>query len=219
MSLGCGQLSDDQLFQLTQEICGEWVKRDPIVRKAAQAEIYSAAEKLEVMRSSIARAIGEFKAAYEKRIFEECRVAVTEGVGSGEIKLFTPQQEATFIANATIKARERIAEQVVEEAQLFIGERLPEYARLELISVVIQRLAQQSMNPSRSAVAREIWQRAEEERRKAQAAPYFVQPNYDQMLTMTPEQYMEWKAREKQRTQIPNPFQFRPWPGDPYPGW
>jgi hypothetical protein len=125
MSLGCDRLSDEQLFELTQEICGEWVKRDPLARKAAQCEIYSAAEKLAEWKRALADAILRAKADYCDLIGKECREAVEQGVGSGEIKLFTPAQEATLIANATIKARERLAEQVVQDAQRYLNERVP----------------------------------------------------------------------------------------------
>ncbi len=98
MSLGCNELTDDQLLDLLQEILAELTTRHHDVRTFAQRAIVTGAEKLAFQREALEKAIEVAKQDYVASLNKEVKENVKQLVASGEIKLMTSEQEAAHIS-------------------------------------------------------------------------------------------------------------------------
>jgi len=124
MSLGVELLTDDQIVELLIEVCNELAVRDPVVRKAAQAEISKAAEEVKTKRiaakrilqsraqqeqtllNTIESVVRQARQEYAAQLKREVVEAVQEEIKSGAFRLMTPQQEADAIKDATMQAND-----------------------------------------------------------------------------------------------------------------
>lgn len=114
MDLGLHQLTDDQLMNLLQEVCGELATRDPMVRNAAQQTIFDEGEKLDATKRALREAVEAAKAEYRKQIKQEALDAVRAAVASGEIVLLSSAEEGKAVAEATLEAKLALIDEAME---------------------------------------------------------------------------------------------------------
>lgn len=116
MPLGLDKLTDDQLFNLCQEMCGELSLRDPYIRRCAQAEIVTAAERLKIHREALTEAMEKTRKAYVNGIKKDILREVSRLVDKGEIKLMEAKEEAVVITQADREAKAALLEKLQRAA-------------------------------------------------------------------------------------------------------
>lgn len=108
MSLGLEELSDDQLVDLIGAACDEAGRRHPIVRKATQGRITTAAEDATYRVAAAKSAIRRARRRYLLELRNEVMAHVEEGVKAGEIKLIANGTELQEIAKADEAAKRKL---------------------------------------------------------------------------------------------------------------
>lgn len=117
MPLGLDALTDDQLFNLCKEMCLELSQRDPFIKRCAQAEITTAAERLQISRDALIEAAKSVRERYVKDIRKEVLAEVNELVNKGQIKLMNVEEEAVVIKEADVLARRELLQKLRDTAK------------------------------------------------------------------------------------------------------
>lgn len=104
-NLGLSQLTDDQLLELLMEMCAELSNRDPIVRKAAQGCITDGATRLKAKREAVHKAVAKARKRYIHQIQQDVIASIDAEFEKGDFPLFSAEEEAKHIYNATQKRK------------------------------------------------------------------------------------------------------------------
>jgi hypothetical protein len=123
MDLGLEGLTDEQLFELIRQVCGELSRRDPVVRRCAQAEIYTQAEKLKVAKESLAEAVETAREECRANIRAELLAEARKAVQTGEIPLLSAESEAKLIPETTLAAKLQLIDESLTALRLKSGSR------------------------------------------------------------------------------------------------
>lgn len=111
--LGLDNLNDDQLLSLLAESVQEILSRDPIMHRAAQEGILSAAKKRAALMDLVRQEIGSAEMSYVEGLRMRVRTDIAEAVAAGEINIpgmMKPGAEAKVIVETTKEQIKMIAE-------------------------------------------------------------------------------------------------------------
>lgn len=111
--LGLHALTDDQLLNLCQEVCGELASRDPFVRGLAQQQIFTEAEKVKALKEGAAKAVETLKREYCKSVSADIANAVRSSHKAGRLRLLNAEQEADAVADAEIQTRIALIDEAI----------------------------------------------------------------------------------------------------------
>jgi hypothetical protein len=112
--LGLNRLTDDQLLELLQQLCQELGNRDPFLVSLAQAQIFSAAELLELRRKAMAVAVREAGIEYAQAIQGEADAWLREELRKGTVRLLPPGVEARLAAQSGLEAKMRAIDEIAQ---------------------------------------------------------------------------------------------------------
>lgn len=104
MSLGCNELTDDQLLEILQESLDELAQRSGVVREYAQKMVLKGAEKVKIEEDVLKNALEAVRNEYKSKLTSEVLKDLRQMVEAGEVRLISPADEA----NLSLEA-ERIA--------------------------------------------------------------------------------------------------------------
>jgi len=114
VSLGLDQLTDGQLLELLQEAWAEVSTRSAITQSLAVQDNRTAAEKMQEFQSLIGRSIDEHRRLERAQLKDLVDQEARRELEAGELRLLSPEEEASLITEATLTARISVLKVVCE---------------------------------------------------------------------------------------------------------
>lgn len=112
MSLGCNELTDDQILDLLKETLDELASRHHIVREHTQRMIKECGGRLADQEKTLTKQLEQAREAYLNGIRKDVKDELQRMIATGELRVMTPLEEANYVSSVEKEEFLKIVEDV-----------------------------------------------------------------------------------------------------------